>query len=200
MNDVTIDSQAIARLTREIQREFDKHPIRVPIQTGQPVLPCGARIHGAATTVYHGPVIYGNGGQRAVGLGKRHCPSNSSSTGNRHWIRGHRAGGRQDNGEVCQTVGLDEDDLQGRRSRRRCPLGGYTSRARSQEDSPGDIQSKGYLAPVAAGLEQVPPLVHRSRARTAIDRPRSRPLKLGPPGPAALSQDEIRESKGYVVT
>jgi hypothetical protein len=56
-----INKQAIARMTREIQREFDKHPISMPIQADPPELqPRGA-------TVYNGPVVnvHGEGAQIA---------------------------------------------------------------------------------------------------------------------------------------
>ena len=55
-----INRQAIARMTREIQREFDKHPISVPIK-GEP------RIHDRGSTVYNGPVVnvLGDGAQLA---------------------------------------------------------------------------------------------------------------------------------------
>jgi hypothetical protein len=53
---VTIYRREIARMTREIQREFDRHPSRVPVRADGPEFPPGAR----RTTIYNGPVIYGN--------------------------------------------------------------------------------------------------------------------------------------------
>ncbi|MDQ3914979.1 MAG: hypothetical protein M3323_06550 [Actinomycetota bacterium] len=52
-------------MTREIQREFDKHPISVPIQAGNP------EIHDRGTTVYNGPVVnvLGDRAQIAWGSG-----------------------------------------------------------------------------------------------------------------------------------
>ena len=53
-----INKQAIARMMRDIQREFDKHPIRVPLEAEAPsVLPPSAA---AGNTIYNGPVIYGS--------------------------------------------------------------------------------------------------------------------------------------------
>jgi hypothetical protein len=62
---VTIYRREIARMTREIQREFDRHPIRVPVRADGPEFPPGAR----RTTIYNGPVIHGNadGAQLAWG-------------------------------------------------------------------------------------------------------------------------------------
>ena len=67
---VSINKQAIAKMQRDLQREFDEHPIRVPINAeppesfGQP----------ATTTVnhYHAPVVTINGdrAQFAWGAGE----------------------------------------------------------------------------------------------------------------------------------
>lgn len=54
---MSIDRNAIARMTRDLQREFDKHPIRVPIEADpDAALP-------PATTVnnYNGPVVMVSG-------------------------------------------------------------------------------------------------------------------------------------------
>ena len=63
---MTVNRQEIARLTREIQREFDRHPIRVPVQADLPGSPAGLV---AGTTIYNGPMIHGSadGAQLAWG-------------------------------------------------------------------------------------------------------------------------------------
>jgi hypothetical protein len=60
-----INKQAIARMTREIQREFDKHPISVPIQADAPEL------HHRGTTVYNGPVVNVHGDRAQIAWGNR---------------------------------------------------------------------------------------------------------------------------------
>src|SRR5258708_12483701 len=67
MASVSINRQEIARMTREIQREFDKHPIRVPVQADPPAPPGGLGMGG--TTIFNGPVIHGSadGAQLAWG-------------------------------------------------------------------------------------------------------------------------------------
>jgi hypothetical protein len=67
MPKVSIDRQAIAWMMREIQHEFDEHPIRVPVHADPP-LPAGSPT-GSTTTIYNGPVIHGdaNGAQLAWG-------------------------------------------------------------------------------------------------------------------------------------
>lgn len=53
-----INKQVIARMMRDIQREFDKHPIRVPLEADAPrVLPLPTT---AAGNIYNSPVIYGS--------------------------------------------------------------------------------------------------------------------------------------------
>jgi hypothetical protein len=55
-----INRQEIARMARDIQREFDKHPIRVPVEAN---VARGV----ASQNVYNGPVFFGdaNGAQLA---------------------------------------------------------------------------------------------------------------------------------------
>ena len=52
-----INKRGIERFTRELQREFDKHPIRVDVRTGLPELP---DMSYGATVTYNGPVIFGS--------------------------------------------------------------------------------------------------------------------------------------------
>jgi hypothetical protein len=61
-----VDRQAIAKMARDIQREFDKHPIRVPVEADGSASPAGTNL---GSTIYNGPVILGdaNGAQLAWG-------------------------------------------------------------------------------------------------------------------------------------
>lgn len=60
---VSINKRAIAKFQNDIQREFDKKPIKVPINADP------ARTSGAAVNHYHGPVVTVNGGQAQVAWG-----------------------------------------------------------------------------------------------------------------------------------
>jgi hypothetical protein len=60
-----INKQAIARMTRDIQREFDKHPISVPIRGDTP------EPQGRGTTVYNGPVFNVHGDRAQIAWGNR---------------------------------------------------------------------------------------------------------------------------------
>jgi len=53
MASVSINKTAIAKMMRDIQLEFDKHPIKVPLQSDGS-MPAGS------TTIYNGPVIHGD--------------------------------------------------------------------------------------------------------------------------------------------
>ncbi len=50
----SINKREIARLMQGIQKEFDKHPIRVPVSADPSIPPVGG------TTVYNGPIILGD--------------------------------------------------------------------------------------------------------------------------------------------
>lgn len=67
MTKVSINEHEIARLMGKIQREFDKYPIRVPIQADSDISP--DTLNRGNTTIYNGPVIHGdaNGAQLAWG-------------------------------------------------------------------------------------------------------------------------------------
>lgn len=60
MSGTGIDRAAIARFMNDLQNEFNRHPIQVPVNADQPELSRGA-------TIYNGPVIFGdaNGAQLA---------------------------------------------------------------------------------------------------------------------------------------
>lgn len=64
---VSINKQAIAKMQRDLQREFDKHPIRVPINADPPTGFAGT----PSSTVnhYHAPVVTVNGDHAQVAWG-----------------------------------------------------------------------------------------------------------------------------------
>jgi hypothetical protein len=66
MSKMSINRQGIAQFLDEIQREFDKHPIKIPIQADPDLSPSR---NSGSTTIYNGPVIHGdaNGAQLAWG-------------------------------------------------------------------------------------------------------------------------------------
>jgi hypothetical protein len=66
-----INRQAIARMTRDIQREFDKHPISVPIRADT------HELQGRGTNVYNGPVVIVHGDRAQIASGNRDVSQSS---------------------------------------------------------------------------------------------------------------------------
>lgn len=64
---VSINKQAIAKIQRDLQREFDKHPIHVPVNANTPA----GFGHVLPTTVnhYHAPVVTVHGDHAQVAWG-----------------------------------------------------------------------------------------------------------------------------------
>lgn len=60
-----INKQGIARMTREIQREFDRHPISVPIRADT------SQVNHQRSTVYNGPVVIVHGDRAQIAWGNR---------------------------------------------------------------------------------------------------------------------------------
>lgn len=67
MSNVSINRQGIAQFLNEIQREFDRNPIKIPVQADSDISSPG--LTQGCTTIYNGPVIHGdaNGAQLAWG-------------------------------------------------------------------------------------------------------------------------------------
>lgn len=66
-----IDKRVIARMMRDMQREFDKHPIKIPLKADDQNVSysAGQGLLSPATMIYNGPVFHGdaNGAQLAWG-------------------------------------------------------------------------------------------------------------------------------------
>jgi hypothetical protein len=69
---VSIDKTAIEKFMRELQAEFDKYPIQMPVNAEHPELNL------PAATIYNGPVFYGNAEGAQVAWGNSSVVQNSS--------------------------------------------------------------------------------------------------------------------------
>jgi hypothetical protein len=69
-----VNKRAIAQLTRDIQREFDKHPIHMPIEAADNVT---GRLVGA--TNFYGPVINVNGDRAQLAWGNESVVQNQGA-------------------------------------------------------------------------------------------------------------------------
>jgi len=56
-NSFNIDKRAIAKMTREIQREFDRNPVRIPVEAEAPVPHRWLQQGAGHSTIYNGPVF-----------------------------------------------------------------------------------------------------------------------------------------------
>lgn len=167
---VTINKRGIARMMRDVQKEFDKHPIQVPIQADPQINPGGHPTPG--TTIYNGPVFHGNadGAQLAW---------NNSGEINQQVSHGDQvAPGFEPLAQAVAlvmqglaTVELADDD---RRDAEEAAAEIVTEVTTDQPD-PGKIRRavkvlKGVLAPIGAGVAGAATAESQEWARTAIDQ------------------------------
>lgn len=168
MTKVSINKREIARMARDIQREFDKHPIRVPVQADAPEPQEGFL---AGTTIYNGPVIHGNadGAQLAWGNNAVYQTQNDTE----QITPGFEAIAQAvvSTLEQLPVVGLAEDDLQDAKFAADEVLAEVTE---PEPDRPRIRRAvsalKGLLAPVATGVVAGSADGAQEWARTAIEQ------------------------------
>ena len=74
---MSINRQGIAQFLNEIQREFDKHPIKIPVQADPNISP---GLTSGSTTIYNGPVIQGDANGAQLAWGNRDVQQHHHST------------------------------------------------------------------------------------------------------------------------
>lgn len=163
---VSINKRAIAQMMRDMQREFDKHPIRVPVEAD----PTVALTPG--TTIYNGPVIHGNadGAQLAWG---NHTVNQVQQVRTEQVAPGFEAIALAvvSTLEGLSAVELAEDDKRDAEAAANEVLAEVTK----AEPDRGKLRRalatlKGFLAPVAAGLATGTAKGAEGWARTAIEQ------------------------------
>jgi hypothetical protein len=164
-----INRQAIAKMMRDIQREFDKHPIRVPVETDGPALPPTGAAFGH--TVYNGPVFHGDANGAQLAWGNQTVKQTQNQT--QQIAPGFEAIATAvvRTLEQLPAVGLAAHDQQDAEGAAREIL---TEVTQSEPDR-GKIRRaltalKGFLAPVAIGLAAGAGEGAQEWARTAIDQ------------------------------
>jgi len=162
---VTINKAEIARMMRDIQCEFDRHQIRVPINADTPNLPAAG-----TTNVYNGPVFHGdaNGAQ----LAWNNAMANQTQNQVEQITPGYEALALAVTKtlERIADVGLTEDD----RVEAESVATEILHEVTQPEPSPGRIRRglaalKGFLMPIAYGAQAGAAEEARELARTAID-------------------------------
>lgn len=135
-------------MMREIQREFDKHPIRVPIQAH---LPQAGLVPG--TTIYNGPVIHGSADGAQLAWGNETVQQTQGRS--EQIAPGFEAMAQA----VAKTLerlpdaGLAQDDLHDAEAAARDVLAEVTKPVPDRGKIRRALSSlKGFLAPIAIGL------------------------------------------------
>ena len=165
----SINKREIRKLTRGLQREFDRNPIRVPVET-EPQR--GATRGGGTTVNYNAPVTVVNAGDHA-----------QIAWGNAHVTQGREtveeiAPGYEDLAKVLATLlgessglGLAEKDREALDTEATSLLHEVT------KDEPdqgvlrrGVTMVKGLLAPLVAGVEQGASAEAADLTRTVIEQ------------------------------
>ncbi|MFI7434259.1 AbiTii domain-containing protein [Micromonospora haikouensis] len=168
---MTLDKREIARMMRDIQKEFDKHPIRVPIET-DPGDALDAGPVPTSTTIYNGPVFHGdaNGSQLAW---------NNSGEINQQQTKGDQVvPGFEPLAQAVALVmqGLAKVELaDDDRHDAEEAAAEIVTEVTTEQPNTGKIRRavkvlKGALAPIAAGLTAATSAEVQEWARTAIDQ------------------------------
>jgi hypothetical protein len=166
---VSINKREIARMMRDIQREFDKHPIRVDVKTDGPVIRGG--VPAGNTTIYNGPVIHGSADGAQLAWGNQTVRQAQNRT--EQVAPGFEAIAQAVVSTLkgLSAVGLAEDDQQDAEAAANEVLDEVTQPTPDR----GKIRRalvalKGFLAPVASGLVTGSTEGAQEWARTAVEQ------------------------------
>ena len=163
-----IDKHAIAKIMREMQREFDKHPIRVPLETEGLIARDGTAM---GNTVYNGPVIYGSADGAQLAWNNQTVDQTQNQT--QQVAPGFEALAQAVVSTLHQLdlLGLAEEDEVAAQDAAREVLTEITRAAPDQgRIRRGLSMLKGVLAPVAIGLSTGAGEGAQEWAKTAIEQ------------------------------
>lgn len=151
---VTINKQGIARMMRDIQKEFDKHPIKVPININGPDLRTSYAVQGH-TTINYGPVIHGSADGAQLVWNSNGTVNQTQNPGEQRIAPGLEllAQALVSTREGLASLGLADEDLVEAQSAANSALAEVTE----AEPDRGRLRRavtalKGVLAPIATGL------------------------------------------------
>ncbi|MEV6868478.1 hypothetical protein AB0M44_46810 [Streptosporangium subroseum] len=163
-----VNKRNIAKLAKNIQREFDKHPIHVPIEADGPDLPEGATL---GNTIYNGPVFHGSADGAQLAWNNETVTQTQNQT--QQIAPGFEAIAKAVvlTLEQLPAVGLAKEDQQDAEEAAREVLTEVTR----EEPDRGKIRRglsalKGFLAPMATGLSAGAGAGAQDWARTAIEQ------------------------------
>jgi hypothetical protein len=150
----SINKQGIRKMQRELEKEFAKHPIRIPVEVQTPDLP---PIGTGSTTVtnYHGPVFNGDMTGAQVAWGNETVTQNQQNASSTV-APGYEALAKlvTDLLQQLPRVGLDEAELRDAEEAGNEVLVEITS---TEAPEPGRLRRalrglRGILAPIATGV------------------------------------------------
>jgi hypothetical protein len=169
---VTINKQAIAKMMRDIQKEFDKHPIKVPINVDEPDLPTGYAAP-APTTINYGPVIHGSADGAQLAWSNSGTVNQTQNSGEQQITPGFEllAQALVSTRDRLPGLGLADEDLADAQAAADDALAEVTQ----SEPDRGKLRRavtalKGLLAPIATGLALGAGEGAQDFARTAIEQ------------------------------
>ena len=170
---MTINKREIARMMREIQREYDKHPIRLTTVANAPTgLPGVERPTGPTTITYNGPVIHG--GAAGAQLAWNNTGTvNQQQTRNEQITPGFEALAQAvvSTRHGLSAVGLSEQDPQDAEATADEVLTEVTQETPDPSRLRRGVAAlKGLLAPIAAGLATGAGEGAQAWAQTAIEQ------------------------------
>lgn len=165
-----INKSVIRKMTRDLRREFDKHPIKVPVETDQPHV--SGYFTSPATTInnYNGPVVHIEGDHAQLAW------NNDSVTQNQNRVE-DIAAGYEELAQVLTSLlaglnalGLSASDDTELRENVETVLGEVTNAEPNQGVIKRSVTMlKGLLAAVAAGVSAGVSAESQEFARTIID-------------------------------
>ncbi|WP_229327457.1 hypothetical protein [Streptomyces sp. UNOC14_S4] len=159
-----IDRRAIEKLMKNMQREFDKYPINVPLTADGSVVPAGS-------TVYNGPVFHGSAEGAQLAWGNTSVVQTQNQT--QQVAPGYEGIAQAVTAalENLDAAGLAEEDRQDAEE----AAGEVLTEVTRAEPDRGKIRRalsavKGVLAPVATGLAAGAEEGAQEWARTVIEQ------------------------------
>ncbi|WP_378015311.1 hypothetical protein [Actinoplanes siamensis] len=168
---VTINKREIARMMRDMQKEFNKHPIRVPIEADPQLQPGSNAFPNTTINNNFGVIFHGNADGAQVAL-------NNSGEINQQHHGDQVAHGYEPLAQAVALVmeglakvELTDDDRHDAEE----AAAEIVAEVTAEQPDPGKIRRamkvlKGVLAPIGAGLATATSAEAQEWARTAIDQ------------------------------
>jgi hypothetical protein len=169
---VTINKRGIAKMMRDIQKEFDKHPIKVPVNVEEPDLSTGHAVPGH-TTINYGPVIHGGADGAQLAWNNSGTVNQAQNSGEQQITPGFEllAQALISTREGLPGLGLADEDLTDAQAAADDALAEVTQSEPDRSKLRRAVAAlKGLLAPIATGLAAGVSAGAQDFARTAIEQ------------------------------